>query len=130
MSKDYLARMQSAAARMQALIEALLAYSRVTTKAQPATPVDLRVTAAEVISDLETQIEQQQGIVTLGNLDVVPADPLQMHQLLQNLIGNALKFHRPETAPAVHVAGRWLNAVARPNASPVCNSARTPEFMS
>lgn len=110
MSKDYLARMQSAAARMQALIEALLAYSRVTTKAQPATPVDLRVTAAEVISDLETQIEQQQGIVTLGNLDVVPADPLQMHQLLQNLIGNALKFHRPETAPAVHVAGRWLNA--------------------
>jgi signal transduction histidine kinase len=110
MSKDYLARMQSAAARMQALIEALLAYSRVTTKAQPATPVDLRVTAAEVLSDLETQIERQQGIVTLGNLDVVPADPLQMHQLLQNLIGNALKFHRPETAPAVHVAGRWLSA--------------------
>lgn len=110
MSKDYLARMQSAATRMQALIEALLAYSRVTTKAQPATPVDLRVTAAEVISDLETQIERQHGIVTLGNLDVVPADPLQMHQLLQNLIGNALKFHRPETPPAVHVAGRWLNA--------------------
>ena len=109
MSKDYLARMQSAATRMQALIEALLAYSRVTTKAQPATPVDLQVVAAEVLSDLENQIERQQGRVTLGRLDVVPADPLQMHQLLQNLIGNALKFQRPETPPEVHVAGRWVS---------------------
>lgn len=109
-SQDYLARMTSAAARMQALIEALLAYSRITTKAQPMTPIDLNVIAADVLSDLETQIERLHGQVRIELLDTIPADPVQMHQLLQNLIGNALKFHCPEVAPIVRVSGAWRSA--------------------
>jgi PAS domain S-box-containing protein len=101
--KDYLARMQKAASRMQVLINDLLAFSRVTTKAQPFIPVNLSQVTRDVVSDLEARIEQVKGRVEVGTLPTIEAEPLQMRQLLQNLIGNALKFRRPEEAPVVKV---------------------------
>ena len=59
--RDYLARMRGAAARMRRLINDLLAFSRVTTKAEPFAPVDLGDVAREVVSDLEVRIEQTAG---------------------------------------------------------------------
>jgi len=102
---DYLARMQDAAARMQRLITDLLALSRISATARPFEPVDLAVIAREVLSDLEARLAQAKGHVTLGDLPVIEADPTQMRQLLQNLIGNALKFHRPGHPPAVQIRG-------------------------
>jgi PAS domain S-box-containing protein len=102
-SKDYLERMQSAAGRMQTLINSLLTFSRVTTKAQPFAPVNLAEIAAAVVDDLEGRIELVKGRVELGSLPVIDAEPVQMRQLLQNLIGNALKFRRPEEPPVVKV---------------------------
>lgn len=107
-SLDYIERMQSASVRMQSMIDSLLAYSRVTTKAQPLTTVDLNQVAAEVINDLEVRIEQSGGKVELNDLPNVKADPLQMRQLLQNLIANGLKFHRPGETPLVQVSGQVL----------------------
>jgi PAS domain S-box-containing protein len=104
--RDYLERMQKAAARMQTLINDLLTFSRVATKAHPMAPVDLAQVTREVVGDLEARIEQVQGRVEVGELPVIDAEALQMHQLLQNLIGNALKFHRPEAPPVVKVAAR------------------------
>jgi signal transduction histidine kinase len=101
----YLERMQNAAHRMQMLINDLLQFSRVTTNAQPFKPVDLSQIAREVISDLEARLEQTAGRVQLGELPTIDADPLQMRQLLQNLVSNALKFHRKETPPVVQL--RW-----------------------
>lgn len=101
--RDYLARMQSAAGRMKNLINDLLAFSRITTRAQPFVPVDLGQIAQEVILDLEASIEQSGGRVDIALLPAIDADPLQMRQLLQNLIGNALKFHRPDEPPIVQV---------------------------
>jgi len=102
-SLDYLARMQSATGRMQTLINSLLTFSRVTTKAQPFAPVNLAEVAASVVDDLEGRIEQVKGRVEVGPLPVIDAEPVQMRQLLQNLIGNALKFRRPEEPPVVKV---------------------------
>ena len=96
MPLDYLDRMQKAAARMQILINDLLTFSRVTTKAHPFAPVNLAEIASEVVNDLEGRIELVKGRVELGTLPVIDAEALQMRQLLQNLIGNALKFRRPE----------------------------------
>ncbi|MBI4876754.1 MAG: PAS domain S-box protein [Acidobacteria bacterium] len=101
--RDYLERMRNAAGRMQSLINALLTLSRVKTKAQPFTRVDLSRTAAEVLSDLEARTEQLEAQIEVGELPTVVADPLQMAQLLQNLIGNALKFHRPDEPPRVRI---------------------------
>jgi two-component system sensor kinase FixL len=103
---DYLDRMQKAAARMQTLINDLLTFSRVTSKARPFAPVILNQVANEVISDLEARIEHVQGRVEIGALPVIDAEELQMRQLLQNLIGNSLKFCRPEAPPVVSVAAR------------------------
>ncbi len=103
--RDYLERMYNAAARMQALINDLLTLSRLATRAQPFAPVDLRAVAEEVVSDLEAQIERTHGRIELGALPTVEADRQQMRQLLQNLVTNALKFHRPGIPPIVRVYG-------------------------
>lgn len=105
---DYLDRMQKAALRMQSLITELLSFSRVTSKSQPFVPVDLEKIVTEVTADLEARIEQVGGRVESGSLPIIEAEPLQMRQLLQNLIGNALKFHRPEEKPIVKIEGTIL----------------------
>jgi two-component system sensor kinase FixL len=101
--QDYLRRMQQAARRMGNLITGLLAYAQVTTKGQPFTPVELGPLAREVVADLEVRLDETGGQVDVGELPTVEADPLQMRQLVQNLVGNALKFHRPGVPPAVAV---------------------------
>jgi len=105
---DYLDRMQNAAQRMQTLIDDLLILSRVTTKAQPFVPVNLNQVTQEVLSDLEVCIQQSRGHVEVGELPIIDADPLQMRQLLQNLISNAMKFYRNEELPVVKIYSQLL----------------------
>lgn len=109
MALECLQRMQNAAERMQTLIHGLLALSRVMTKGQEFVTVDLARVAAEVVSDLEVEIEQAGAIVEIGKLPTIQADPLQMQQLLQNLIGNALKFRRDKETPVVRIQARYVH---------------------
>lgn len=104
--RDYLERMLNASTRMQTLIDNLLTLSRVTMKAEPFTTVDLARVAREVMSDLEAQIEQTRARVEVDQLPTIEADPLQMRQLLQNLMSNALKFHLPQQTPVIKVFSR------------------------
>jgi light-regulated signal transduction histidine kinase (bacteriophytochrome) len=110
---DYLERVLNAASRMQTLIRDLLTYSQVTTHAQPFVAVDLNEVASEVLSDLEVRIEEAHGRVEMGDLPTIDADPLQMRQLLQNLIGNALKYHRPEESPRVKLQSHFENELCQ-----------------
>ena len=107
--RDYIDRMQSAAHRMQVLINDLLTFSRVTTKAQPFIPVDLGQVAADVVHDLENRIRESGGTISVGPMPVIDADPTQMRQLLQNLAANALKFRRDDVPPVVDVHGEIRN---------------------
>lgn len=118
--RDYLERMQSAANRMQVLIQDLLTLSRVSSKAQPFVDVDLAQVAREVITDLELRIEQTGALVEIGFLPCIEADPLQMRQLFQNLLSNALKFHKPDQRPEVMVSAKVLEVQDQqvPGASP------------
>jgi PAS domain S-box-containing protein len=101
--QDYLTRMENAAARMQALISDLLTFSRVTTRAQPFVMVDLAALVQEVLLDLEIKISEVNGRVHVDTLPTIEAEPTQMRQLLQNLIGNGLKFHRPGVPPVIRI---------------------------
>lgn len=102
--KDCLDRMLNATERMQSLLKSLLDYSRVTRREERFTQVDLGAIVKEVLSDLETVIEKTGAKVQVSCLPTVEADPTDMRQLLQNLIGNALKYHREASKPIVKVS--------------------------
>jgi signal transduction histidine kinase len=107
-AREYLDRMLDSVARMRALIDGLLEYSRVATRQQPLVPVDLGRIAREVVGDLESRLATTDGNVEIGELPTVTADPLQMRQLLQNLIANALKFQREGATPHVRLWSQFL----------------------
>lgn len=106
---DYLSRMINAVKRMQTLITDLLSYSQVITVVQPYTVVNLSRVAQDVVSDLEEPILSVQGRVEIENLPTIEAEPSQMYQLLQNLVSNAMKYHRDGTPPIVKISGRLLS---------------------
>jgi PAS domain S-box-containing protein len=107
-SRDYLGRMLNSSARMAALIEGLLQYSRVASRPETMASVDLVQVIFEVVADLEERMQACGARLQVEALPRLRADRMQMHQLLQNLIANALKFHRPGVAPEVRV--RWRHA--------------------
>lgn len=101
---DYLHRVQASAHRMQVLINDLLTYSRVTTKAHPFTPISIEHIIKNVCSDLEIRLEQSGGKIFFQDLPEIEADSVQMHQLFLNLLSNGLKFHRPGVPPVIHIS--------------------------
>ena len=114
-ASDYLNRMQDAAGRGQVLINDLLTYSRVTSRAQPFVSVDLGVVARNVIADLDVQVQGEGARVEVDWLPTIEADPVQMRQLFHNLIGNALKFHRDGAPPVVKISSEILGELRQPS---------------
>jgi signal transduction histidine kinase len=102
---EYLRRANSAAERMQQLTEDLLRYSRLATQGREFAPVDLDVLVHDVLDDLSAQVERTGARIEVGVLPTVMGDETQLRQLLQNLLSNAMKFHRSGAAPEVSVRG-------------------------
>jgi len=93
------------AKRMQQLIVDLLAYSRIDTTGQEFAPTDCEGVLQRVLSDLRVAIEESGAEVTHDPLPQVMADNVQLGQVLQNLLGNAIKF-RSQEPPRIHVSAR------------------------
>jgi signal transduction histidine kinase len=106
---DYLARMQNAAGRMQTLIQDLLTFSRVTTRGEAFLRTDLRNVVTGVIGDLEVAVERADATIEIGELPSIDVDPSQFRQLVQNLVGNALKFRRSDVATFVGIKASLLS---------------------
>lgn len=109
---DYLRRIRGAVSRMNALIEGLLSLARVRASVEPFSTVDLNVVAREAVHDLAAAMADGGAEVIVDVLPTIEADRLQMRQLLQNLIGNALKFRRSGVAPRVTVSAKETDASA------------------
>lgn len=103
-AKDFMHYIVDGAARMKQLIEDLLEYSRVGTRARGFAPVDAGEALDKALSNLRAAQEASGAVVTRGEMPTVFADAPQLVQLFQNLIGNAMKF-RGADAPRIHVAG-------------------------
>jgi PAS domain S-box-containing protein len=104
------------ARRMQQLIDDLLSYSRVGSKAKEIAPVDAAKALSEALANLRARIEESVACVTVGQLPLVRADERQLAQLFQNLVGNALKFNGGGQPPRVSVearrdGGEWIFSV-------------------
>ncbi|MCF8143571.1 MAG: PAS domain-containing protein [Deltaproteobacteria bacterium] len=102
-AEDSLERMVRAATRMRTLIESLLTYSRITTKARPFQRVDLTAITKDALSNLDAVITQKNARIEVNALPGIEADPHQMLQLMQNLISNSLKFQKKETIPVIRI---------------------------
>jgi PAS domain S-box-containing protein len=109
-ARHYLERMLDAATRMRTLITDVLAYSQIATSATPFVPTDLDAIAGEVVSELKMSIVDTGGRVEVGPLPVIDVDAVQMRQLLQNLLGNALKFAARTWRRLSNSTRRWSAA--------------------
>lgn len=103
--QDYLKRVEDAAVRMEQLIQDLLNLSRISTRPEPLTSVDLNQVADEVAQLFDHRLKSSGGAIEIGRLPAIEADESQMRQLFQNLIGNALKYQREGEKPHIRVYG-------------------------
>lgn len=115
-AKEWMTHVREAAGRMSRLIADLLAFTRVDRQAAQFEPVSLRDAADEATANLRAAMAESNAQVTIGQMPTVRADRAQMTLLLQNLIGNAIKFRQPSVRPVVEVgarreAGDWVVSV-------------------
>ena len=100
---EFIELIVGAASRMHALIGDLLTYSRITGKGSPFAPVDTTQACRLALGNLRESIEEAGARITVGPLPEAMGDEVQLMQLFQNLIGNAIKFRRPGTPPTITV---------------------------
>lgn len=108
--KKYIDKIGDSAKRMSGLIRDLLDYSRISTSSQGFEKVDLNIIVKNVLSDFELLIAQKKGEIYIEPLEVIEAIPLQINQMVYNLIGNALKFSRKGVSPRLIITGKKLMA--------------------
>jgi len=102
--QGYLDRVMKAASRMQQLIEGVFVYSRIDAPGSRGVAMSLQHIVEDILSDLGAQIEKSQADIHVGELPMIHGDAVHIRQLLQNLIGNALKFHKQGVSPVVHIS--------------------------
>ncbi len=105
---DYLDRVIKACGRMEQLIESLLLYSRIDATRSQGAVVSLKQIMKDILSDLEVKIRELQAEIHVGELPMIRGDAVQMRHLFQNLIGNALKFHKYGVAPVLHISSQMI----------------------
>ena len=103
-AKDYFNRINAAAKRMQNLIESLLSFSRTNLSEVIFEKTDLNQTLLGVQSALHELITQKNAVIESQTLPALNAVPVQMHQLFLNLIGNSLKYSKPDVAPHIKIS--------------------------
>jgi signal transduction histidine kinase/FixJ family two-component response regulator len=114
--RDFLNFVTAGASRMEMLVRDLLAYTKAGQLDRPDEPADMNEALESALANLAAAIQASGASVTSGHLPSVRIHPTQLQQLFQNLVGNAIKYRRPEVPPVIHVASvrdqdKWLISV-------------------
>jgi len=115
---EYLEKIERSARRMQLLIDDILSFSRFTGNSEAFSPCNLAEVTEQVLSDLEVMIKEKKALVHVRELPVLNAVPGMMNQLLQNLVSNALKFAKKDTAPEIVISSKKIKGSRIPNIAP------------
>lgn len=108
---SHIERMQNASARMQQLINDLLSYSRVSRDFNAMNSIDLNAVINTVLNDLEVRINESGTKVVVENLPGnIKVDEIQMRQLFQNLISNAIKFSKEGISPKINITSERIES--------------------
>jgi signal transduction histidine kinase len=107
--KHYIERMQAAVGRMQNFIKDLLELSKINSNPKPFKSLDLNKIISEVLTDMETRIEETKANIIIETLPRVLADKFQIRQLFLNLISNAIKFHREGVPPKIEIKSKSVH---------------------
>lgn len=116
-SSDFLDRLLKATARMNNLIEDLLAYSRTSSVEESFVPVDLNEVVKEVANSYHEELQQRNVDFQVDTLPVIAGIPFQIKQLIDNLINNALKYSDPKKKPFIKITSKKNTEQAIPNVS-------------
>lgn len=108
--QDYINRMQSAAGRMQILIEDLLAFSRVTRNQDLPREINMKVIVEEVMDDLSDLVKRENAIINFSELPAVIGIYGQIKRLFQNIISNGIKFRNQQVSPVISITGKVISA--------------------
>ncbi|MBU0486041.1 MAG: PAS domain S-box protein [Proteobacteria bacterium] len=104
--REYVDRIMKAARQLQKLVDGLLQLSRISTSAKPFEHLDVTSLVREVVGDLGELINQEGGRVEIGELGDLNGDEVQIRQLFQNVIANAIKYRREEVEPLINIHGK------------------------
>ncbi len=107
-AKDIIDFTIDGAKRMQNLINDLLLYSQFNSNRQTKTQVDLNMVIQQTLKNLTVSIQESQAKIEVDPLPNIFADSVQMVQLFQNLVGNAVKFRKKDTAPLVQIKSQTM----------------------
>ena len=108
--KGYFERVQLSALHMQTLINDLLAYSRISETEKKLEKKDLNKIVEEIKEELKEELREKQATIEASGSCEVNIIPFQFRQLLQNLIGNSLKFSSPEKPPHIVIRGKYIKS--------------------
>ena len=116
-AKEFINYAVDGAKRMQLLLSNLLLYSRINSRESPFTLVNFDKVFKDTIANLDTLLDEKKSIITHSQFPNVLGDEIQLTQLLQNLITNALKFTSPNRRPKIHISAilenkQWIFSVA------------------
>jgi len=106
LGREYVVAIQSSVQRMQRLTKGFLSYSRIKNNGKAFAVIPLSSPVQKAVEDLAKCVEETGAKVEIGVLPTVRGDELQLYQLFQNLISNALKFVPKGRAPCVYVSSR------------------------
>ena len=115
-AEKYIAYAVDGVSRMQQLINDLLGYSRVGKKQVDLVPINSSNVLSSVLTNLKIAIKESDAVITNDPLPIIISDESKLCQVVQNLIGNAIKFRKPGATPQIHVSAEeqddhWLFSI-------------------